>query len=851
MSVFLCLILIAEANFLTSGSPFMIDTAKVYRSAYNSQVITAVAYAGNNYLAVWQDQRHGYQDIFGARINRQGVVLDTPGIIISACDASKRNPEVASGSTNFLVVWDQYTGTAGIYGARISLDGVLLDSNPIPISNVPGGKFYPAVAFDGTNYFAVWADNRSGNNDIFGARVTPDGIILDPLGLPIAKSLSSENEPYVAFGDSNYFVVWSRPRGDSADIYGARVTCGGTVLDSNGIPISVAPASQGCVHVCSGAGMYLVTWDDKRNGWFDIYGARVLPDGTVLDPQGIPIEIGQGTDEFSRSVFNGTNFFINYESVIGSFHYIQARRMTVDGVLVDTMPITISNNGSQIVYCNAVAFDGLNHFIVWGNRSNYEDDIYGARVRIGGQVIEPNGFLISYSANCQFRPCIDTDSSNYFVVWQDVREDSGDIRGARITPAGSILDPCGFSICPRASNQERPALSFDGRNYLTVWAERGRIYGTRVSPSAVVLDTIGFIISGSTINCYYPPAADYDNRNHFVVWSTWNMSGDTLKGARVSADGVILDPRGIVISASRYHIRYPSLAFDGRNYLVAWSVEEGPSSYTDIYCTRVTPGGVVLDPPTPVSVRRYEYEEMPSVAFGGQDFLIVWGDTRDGCHIYGARVTPSGVVLDTAGFQVSYGTRVESGPRVAFDGCAYFHVVWFDRRNDRGDIYGCRVTNSGIVLDTAGIPILIDSNTQSYPFIAFKNNQYLAVCHGFTTQRYNSYRIFGVLNSQVGVADTTLNDKNIIAFKCYPNPMKNKSMIQFAMSNNSDIILEVFDITGRKVKTLIRGFRKAGTYHLNWKTGSNDGKTLPAGVYFLSLKLGEKQRIIEKIVIVR
>src|SRR5580765_3100122 len=53
------------------------------------------------------------------------------------------------------------------------------------------------VAFDGTNYLVVWTENRADGPTVYGARVTPDGTVLDQGAFAIAALGGSG--PAVAF----------------------------------------------------------------------------------------------------------------------------------------------------------------------------------------------------------------------------------------------------------------------------------------------------------------------------------------------------------------------------------------------------------------------------------------------------------------------------------------------------------------------------------------------------------------------------------------------------------------------------------------------------------------------------
>jgi hypothetical protein len=63
--------------------------------------------------------------------------------------------------------------------------------------------YAPAVAFDGTNYLVVWQDGRGTYYDIYGARVSRAGVVLDPGGFAISTATREQRMPAVAFDGTN------------------------------------------------------------------------------------------------------------------------------------------------------------------------------------------------------------------------------------------------------------------------------------------------------------------------------------------------------------------------------------------------------------------------------------------------------------------------------------------------------------------------------------------------------------------------------------------------------------------------------------------------------------------------
>jgi hypothetical protein len=71
---------------------------------------------------------------------------------------------------------------------------------------------------------------------------------------------------------------------------------------------------------------------------------------------------------------------------------------------------------------------------------------------------------------------------------------------------------------------------------------------------------------------------------------------------------------------------------------------------------------------------------------------------------------------------------------------------------------------------------------------------------------------------------------------CYPNPFNPTTTIQFSLSNASDVSLEVFNVGGQKVATLVNSRLEAGNHSVTWDSRNTDGEPLASGIYLYRLK---------------
>jgi hypothetical protein len=597
-----------------------------------------VTHDGTNFLVVWQDRRSTTNyDIYGARVSTAGTILDTSGIPISIAANDQAAPAVASNGTNSLVVWQDTRsgGSSDIYGARVNSTGTVLNTSGILISTAANAQQSPAVAYNGVDFLVVWQDYRSAtSSDIYGARVSGTGVVRNPSGIPISITSNVQASPAVAREGTNFLVVWrdslTANTYSPSSIYGTRLNSTGTVLDASGILISSAYFTSAPAVAHDGTN-FLVVWDDYRSqDSMDIYGARVSSAGTVLGTSGTSISRSANGQVTPAVAHDGTNFLVVWDDSRGAFSALYGTRVSETGTVLDTSGILIAPGSSTNQ--PAVAHDGTNFLVVWeDSRNSGGIDIYGARVSSAGTVLDSSGIPISTASSPQWSPELAHDGTNFLVVWQEGDSSSGyDLYGARVSSAGTVLDTSAIPISTATSYQGMPAVATFNGNFLVAWMDsrsggRYDIYGARVSSAGTVLDPSGILIS-TTSNNKQSPSVAHNGMYFLVVWDEDRGSTNyDIYGARVSSAGTVLDSSGIPISASSGYQHRAVAAYDGATFLVVWQDYRSGTNLSDIYGARITEMGDVLDTSgIPISTEPDHEMEPIITSMGGESSLVVY-----------------------------------------------------------------------------------------------------------------------------------------------------------------------------------------------------------------------------------
>lgn len=302
-------------------------------------------------------------------------------------------PSIASNSNLFMVVWTRKTSSGfDIYGARVTPDGKVMeeDEEGIPICRAANDQMLPSVTWNGEDFFVVWQDRRSGKAwDIYGARITPGGRVLDPDGIPIiiARPGYDQVAPVLSFDGRNHLVVWQGKRSPKIwNIYFARVSTDGIVLDQKPIPVNASLKDQISPAVIFDWENCFVVWQDKRSGKFwDIYGARVKPEGEILDQQAIRITFSGefGWDHWKPVLaWNGRTYLIIWMITFEQNRWnLYGKRVGANGGVVDVASLPIQRDITNKAF-PAMAWDGSEYFLIWEEEPEGNSRILAATIQI-------------------------------------------------------------------------------------------------------------------------------------------------------------------------------------------------------------------------------------------------------------------------------------------------------------------------------------------------------------------------------------------------------------------------------------------------------------------------------------
>jgi hypothetical protein len=497
---------------------------------------------------------------------------------------SQSFPAVATNGNAYLVVW-QDAGRAAMYAARISADGVAIDPTGLYIGRAfPSGGFGPFVFWAGDAYVVFW--NEAGG--LHSARIDGDGFLIDPPHTAIA--------PFTAYSmatNGSRFVASNLGRVAVLDVTGRGL----------GTDLAISGAAGNVVKLASNGRTFLASWlaDGGPSGAL-LY---VMPFDELGRPSSQPRLVGSQIAGLPLQASNGNEYLLLLRDRFGSPPFTQ--RFTANGDPIDIHPLfqappgsasgsqTLTWIGSQYLY----TFSGSA-----GTFALHIDATGGGSDQAAVPVAPPTSSHAVSSIGQQL-----------LLAWTDGPQASADIKAEVLNSATLTQAAAPIVVSWSAREQLAPRIAFSGRNYLIVWEELGSVRAARMDPTGRSLDLNGLTVT-SDPQPQSSPRVVFDGAAYVVSW----LSGDGLRMNRIDPDsGALLNGNGVGVTLPASSVCNYDLATDGTVTMLAFS----DCKTASLQVMRVNRSLLPLDVPltaTPSGMATAS----PSIAWSGSQWLVAF-----------------------------------------------------------------------------------------------------------------------------------------------------------------------------------------------------------------------------------
>ncbi len=677
------------------SSPYPVSTP-VYQGSPQGRDAGDVVAGADGYLAVWSDFRTfdtNHAEIYAARIDVDGTILDPGGIRVTSASGQQAEPRVAWSGSEYLVVWtdfdDPFRSTGDdIYGARISADGFVLDPDGVPIGAGIVDEGQPDVAWNGSAWVVAWTAMVGNGSDIRVERLTADLETIGPNDNNFAASSFAQSNVSLAVDGTTTVAIYTDARdsdtGDGTNIYMNLLDASGGMLD-DGFPIVTGTVNQVAGGVAASPSGVLATWtafEGGASGVEPVVHARRFIGGSPAGP-GVTIA---GSGEMPRVSWGSDGYLVAWNTVVDDDSKVMGRMVSLQVVAGDPFSITSGMESENVA---AVAASGPGYFVTATDKDfngGAGRDVLGIRV-VHGAVLDELPIRFATAARNQRDPALVDVGTSLVAVWAEEDEDTGwDIRMGRLSADGDPLDGEGVAVAATTAFERFPAVGWDGSHVLVTWWDDqddvGRMLARRMNPDG---SPAGSVIVLGTGVAQHRAAVAAGSAGLAVAWGRRivNLTNE-LRLQMFDGDATPAGPSTVIVPQA--YGAFVGLAPLGDGFAASWST-------TRIEAKRLAADGTPIDA-TPLVLSSSDtdfYEELPAIASSGDQALVVW-IRRDIDLVQAARIDTSGTVLDPTPLDLSPATPGLQGADVGWNGLTYQAVWW---GNDGVSLVGAEVNAIG------------------------------------------------------------------------------------------------------------------------------------------------------------
>jgi hypothetical protein len=444
------------------ASAYWIENGAVVCANDSTQIIRSIAPDGSGgAIIVWEDQSNlpSSRSLYAQHINERGELQWTSGgVFLGTTSGSFPSVELlADGSGGAFAVYTSGDVLFVAYCtvARISSDGVLLWSNSPFVTGGSVGNVADITTDGSGGCFVCWDDDRDGSRTIYAQRFDADGNRLwyhnGESVCPVVTS--NQRSPQMTFLGSAVTIVWKDYRSEvHGELYAQKIDAlGARQWALYGVPVCTGSQTKDEIQIITdNAGRAVIAWVDSRNAGTtssDIYMQTLNslgnPDWTVdglvvceavyqqLSPQMIPHGIGGAIVIWIDKRNLGTT-----NAIYGQ--YVEGHGVPQWGT--DGKALSSASSWKEDPRITPVQDDAI---VSWADDRGGESDIYAQKFDGNGDELWASGGIAITDDGFQESPLLVSDGANGAIfAWNDNRiEYEEDIRAHRIHAEGLLANP--------------------------------------------------------------------------------------------------------------------------------------------------------------------------------------------------------------------------------------------------------------------------------------------------------------------------------------------------------------------------------------------------------------------------
>lgn len=719
-------------------------------------------------------------------------------------------PDIAASSTGAIIVWEDYRFGSRIYARRADSAGLPIEPEFVVHEDLTDAlRWVPRVAVGrGDTTLIVWEDYRAGTPDIYYRVYAADGTpVTGDLPATTGGAGTPQYLPDVTYGEEyGFFLCWVDARSGSNAIYGRLITTAGIGADDEFLMVDPADTTNFWEPSLEGEGtsQSVVVYESLASR--SVICGRRLFKGV---PYGNAFSISEPTayrDRFAPA--------ITYRADGGMLAAWTDHREGDPDVRVRSLTMNAVANGAD----QQVNDDGVgNHqevgdgarsnltsvFVAYVDQSLDEGDIYVREISAGGQLFGGPVRVNDDSGPArQAEPTIDVDGDGTrYVAWTDVR----------VGEFGNQWDIF-FQLLPEGLSAGESNLRISDDDNFSV----------QTQPDLAVFPAGGAI----------------------VVW-TDNRLGDAAIFGQIIDESYAMEGINFQIGAGTPSPDEtpPRVAtFNAAHAAVGWrSVESGTGAIWISWHGREF--GQMAEPlPLPIDSLGYEPAEFDLAASPTDGFVVLWrGADGDSSAVYYQKFDNSCAPVGSNVRVSVNGYPLAGRVSVVVDDNGYMVCSWTENIGGLPGVVRRIFGPAGLPVGPVDTVSSDAGNSISFAPVAVATGRYGAVLFndnrttgkGFDVRAgfylYTPTGIFGEEESSVVPGRFGLSQN-------YPNPFNPSTVIAYTLPVAGDYELAVYDVLGRKVRTLLSGYLPSGAGSVTWNGDDQDGRPAASGIYFSRLQ---------------